>query len=261
MLPLDAYRKRIRDAHHWLIDRDIVSIPSNQSLHIQQTPKFLQPLIPFAAYQPPGAFSSARQGRFYVTDPDPNATDRSIEQQLRAHSSYDLPSTALHEGYPGHHLHFLTSHEQQSDVRKIITTPLTVEGWALYCEEMMCEQGFYVSPEERLFQKMALLWRACRIVLDVGLHTRGMTFPEAVDFILDHLHFERAHAEAEVRRYCAEPAYQLCYAVGMREIKSLREAYAAAHGPSFSLKAFHDALLVYGGLPVSLTRWGLGLDA
>jgi len=255
-----AYTEQMERARQFVIEHDLVTVPSGP-LEVVATPPFLRPLIPFAAYQPPGAFSSARQGRFYVTDPDPDCTERSIEQQLRAHSWYDLPSTALHEAYPGHHLQFLTSHAQQSDVRKLISTPLTVEGWALYCEEMMCEQGFYASPEERLFQKMALLWRACRIVLDVGLHTRGMTVTEAVDFIVDHVHFEQPHAEAEVHRYCAEPAYQLCYAVGMREIKSLRDAYAAAHGASYSLKAFHDALLVYGGLPVSLTRWGLGLDA
>jgi hypothetical protein len=255
-----AYTEQMQRALNFVEERDLVSVPSGP-LEVVATPPFLRPLIPFAAYQPPGAFSEARQGRFYVTDPDPDSGDQTIEQQLRAHSAYDLPSTALHEGYPGHHLQFLTAHAQQSNVRKVISTPLTVEGWALYCEEMMREEGFYACREERLFQKMALLWRACRIVVDVGLHTRGMTFGEAVDFMVGHLHFERPQAEAEVRRYCAEPAYQLCYAVGMREIKSLREAYAASKGSDYSLKQFHDTVLAYGGLPVSLIRWGLGLDA
>ena len=142
----------------------------------------------------------------------------------------------------------------------MIGTPLTIEGWALYCEEMMAEEGFYVGPEERLFHKLALLWRAARIVADVGLHTRGMSFEEAVDLLVDRVHFDRAHAEAEVRRYCGAPAYQLCYAVGSRELRALRDAYRAALGSDYSLRRFHEKVLSYGALPVSLIRWGMGLD-
>jgi len=71
---------------------------------------------------------------------------------------------------------------------------------------------------------------------------------------------DRANAEAEVRRYCAEPAYPLCYAVGRRELLKLREDFRAARGRAFTLRAFHDAVLRYGGLPVTLIRWGLGLN-
>ncbi len=123
----------------------------------------------------------------------------------------------------------------------------------------MGEEGFYRGPEERFFQRVHLLWRALRIVLDVGLHTRGMTSEEAVQLLIDRVHFDRHNAEAETRRYCATPAYQLCYAVGRREFRDLREAYRTAVGGSYSLRGFHDAALRYGGLPVSLIRWGMGL--
>jgi uncharacterized protein (DUF885 family) len=86
-----------------------------------------------------------------------------------------------------------------------------------------------------------------------------MTFDEAVQMLVDRVHFDRHNAEAEVRRYCANPAYQLCYAVGRREFRKLRDAYHAARGSSYSLRGFHDSVLKYGGLPVSLIRWGLGL--
>ncbi len=86
-----------------------------------------------------------------------------------------------------------------------------------------------------------------------------MRCDEAVTFLIDRMHVERSHVEAEVQRYCAEPAYQLAYAVGRRELLSLRDAYQAAH-PSHSLRDFHDAVLGYGGLPISLIRWGMGLD-
>ena len=88
-------------------------------------------------------------------------------------------------------------------------------------EQLMEEAGYYRTPEQRLFQLVNLLWRAIRIVLDVGLHTRGMTTREAVDYMVKHLPIERRSAEAEVRRYCAWPTYQLCYAVGRRELLRL----------------------------------------
>jgi uncharacterized protein (DUF885 family) len=103
------------------------------------------------------------------------------------------------------------------------------------------------------------LWRAIRIVLDVGLHTRGMTPSAATNYLVEHLPIERRNAEAEVRRYCAMPTYQLCYAVGLREVSSLRDAYRERHGSEFSLKRFHTELMKYGGLPVALARWGMDL--
>jgi len=123
----------------------------------------------------------------------------------------------------------------------------------------MEETGFYRDPESRIFQLVNLLWRAVRIVLDIGLHTRGMTPAEAVDYMTEHLPIERAGAEAEVRRYCAWPTYQLCYAVGRRELLRLREAYRERAGSEFAPKRFHDELLAYGGLPVALARWGMEL--
>lgn len=256
---VDVYAGEMERARIFVAERDLAPLPEGD-LTVVPTPGFLQPLIPFAAYQAPGVFSSNRRGRFYVTQPhetDPAATARA----LRDHCTHEIPSTALHEGYPGHHLHLLIAQEQTSLVRRLVGTPLTIEGWALYCEDMMGEEGFYETAEQKLFQQLALLWRAVRIVLDVGLHTRAMTPAEAVQMLVQHVHFQRGHAEAEVRRYCAEPAYQLCYAVGRRELRSLREAYRNAMGADFRLGDFHRAVLRFGALPVSLMWWGLQLDA
>ena len=254
-----AYAVEMERARGFVAAHDLVSIPSGR-LDVIETPTFLRPMMPFAAYQPPGPFSLDRTGRFFVTPPDPGAAPETSERILRDHCVHELAATALHEGFPGHHLQFLTAQAQPQPVRRLIGTALTIEGWALYCEEMMGEEGFYRGPEERFFQRVHLLWRALRILLDVGLHTRGMTFDEAVQLLVDRVHFDRRNAEVEVRRYCANPAYQLCYAVGRRELRDLRDAYRAARGNDYSLRGFHDAVLRYGGLPLSLTRWGLGLE-
>jgi uncharacterized protein (DUF885 family) len=161
--------------------------------------------------------------------------------------------------YPGHHLHLLTMQSLGSEVRRHIWAPIMIEGWALYCEQLMGETGFYPGDQVRLFQLVNLLWRAIRIVLDVGLHTRGMTPKEATDYMVEHLPIERSNAEAEVRRYCAWPTYQLSYAAGRRELLQLRDAYRQRHGADVALRQFHDEVMRYGGLPVSLARWGMDL--
>jgi uncharacterized protein (DUF885 family) len=96
-------------------------------------------------------------------------------------------------------------------------------------------------------------------VVDTALHTRGMTAQEAVVYMTERLPIERANAEAEVRRYCAHPTYQLCYAVGRRELLRLRDDWRRRAGSDFTPRRFHDALLAYGGLPPTLIRWGMGL--
>ena len=256
---VEAYAAEMERARLFVATRGLAPIPS-VPLDVIATPEFMRPLIPFAAYDSPGPYSTDRTGWFYVTVPDPRLPAGQQERALRDHCKFEIPATALHEGYPGHHLQLVHAQQQPSHVRRYVWTPLTVEGWALYCEDMMADEGFYSSEEEALFQRVHLLWRAVRIILDVGLHTLGMTFEHAVDKLVDLVHLDRANAEAEVRRYCAEPGYQLCYAVGRRELLRLRDDYRAARGADFTLPAFHESVLQYGGLPVALIRWGLNLN-
>lgn len=250
--PLNAYRANMARAREFVARHDLVTIPEDP-LDVMATPEFLRPLIPFAAYSPPGPFSADRTGRFYVTPHSGGAGHTS------GRSALELPSMSLHEGYPGHHVHMLTSQALPSLVRRVLWSPMAVEGWALYCEDMMGELGFY-EPAERLFQKVHLLWRAVRILLDVGLHTRNMSPAAAIVYLLEKIPMDPSEALAEVRRYCGAPTYPLSYAVGRRDILDLRSAYLRRAGHPGSLRAFHDELMTYGGLPTSLARWGMGLS-
>ena len=249
---VNRYAREMERARDFVAHRKLTTIPEGP-LEVIATPSFMKPLIPFAAYEPPGAFSEDRRGWFYVTVPD--------EAQLRDHCVHEVGCTALHEGYPGHHLQFLHAQRQASPVRRIVGSALTIEGWALYCEELMMAEGFLARPEEVFFQRLHLLWRAARIVLDVRLHTAGMPVSEAVQFMMRTVGLSQSSAEAEVRRYCSAPGYQLCYAVGRRELCRLRDDYQARAGASYSIGKFHDEVLSYGGLPVALMRWGMGLDS
>ncbi|HET6797751.1 MAG TPA: DUF885 domain-containing protein [Gemmatimonadales bacterium] len=255
---LEAYRSELNGACDFIRRKDLVTVPEG-GVEVVPTPAFLKGLVPFAAYEPPPIYLRQRTGRFYVTIPDPSLPSDIRARQRRGHCRHAIPAMVAHEAYPGHHLQLLTSQDLRSEVRRHIWTPIMVEGWALYCEQLLDEFGFYRSDEARLFRLHNLLWRAIRIVLDVGLHTRGMSPSEAVDYMVEHLPIERASAEAEVRRYCAWPTYQLCYAVGWRELLRLRDAYQQRDPSGYTARKFHDEVMSYGGLPITLARWGMDL--
>ncbi len=255
---LAAYRQEIDRASNFVLERDLVTMPATP-VEVVPTPAFLASLVPFAAYEPPPIYLSDHTGRFYVTAPDPALPPESYAQQRRGHCVHGIPAMVAHEAYPGHHLQLVTAQGLGSEVRRHIWSPIMVEGWALYSEQLMAEAEYYPSDQARLFQLVNLLWRAVRIVLDVSLHTRGMTPSEAVDYMVEHLPIERSSAVAEVRRYCAWPTYQLCYAVGRRELLRLKDAYRERYAGGYRARRFHDELMGYGGLPVSLASWGMGL--
>ncbi|HEX7338091.1 MAG TPA: DUF885 domain-containing protein [Gemmatimonadales bacterium] len=255
---LGAYRRELDRAQAFVSDHDLVAMPE-APVEVVSTPAFLAALVPFAAYEPPPIYLSGRAGRFYVTQPDPSLPAAAYQQQLRGHCVHAIPAMVAHEAYPGHHLQLVRSQGLGSEVRRHIWSPIMVEGWALYSEQLMRESEYYRTEQERMFQLVNLLWRAVRVVLDVGLHVRGMTPAAAVDYMVEHLPIERASAEAEVRRYCAWPTYQLCYAVGRRELLRLRQARRARDGHRFHPRRFHDEVMQYGGLPVSLASWGMGV--
>ena len=248
---LEEYQRAMRAAHEFTIERELVTVPEGE-LVVTPTPEFLRALIPFAAYQGPAAFDGDSRGTFFVTLPRPG-------EPWRLHCRSELPSTALHEGVPGHHLQIVTASRLPRVVRRVLSSPAAQEGWALYCENLMAEQGFISDPAVRFFQVHHLLWRALRVILDVSLHTKGLTVDKAAALLRDELALEESAARAEAVRYCAFPTYQLCYALGRRDILRLRDDVRQARGASFSLRAFHDELLAYGALPTPLARWGMGL--
>ncbi|MBA2683446.1 MAG: DUF885 domain-containing protein [Gemmatimonadaceae bacterium] len=250
---LDEYREAMDAARHFTITQQLMPA-TDAVLEVMPTPDFLRPLIPLAAYQGPGAFDPVQRGLFLVTLPDEG---QSWRPQCRA----ELPSTALHEGIPGHHLQMSIGNTLSSVPRRVLSTPASREGWALYCESLMAEMGFLDSAEERFFQAHNLLWRAVRVILDVSLHTKGMRMEEASERLQSELGLDASIADAEAKRYCAYPTYQLCYAVGRRDILALRQDLRKARAEEFTLGTFHEELLQYGALPTALARWGMGLAA
>jgi uncharacterized protein (DUF885 family) len=252
---LDSYRQRIREAHEWLQQNDLVSLPVNESLHVQDTPAFLKPLIPFAAYEPPVPMDQEQRGLYYVT----TSSDPAL---LAEHNHYSIDLTCVHESFPGHHLQFVTANSCHADnmTRSVHASASLYEGWALYCEDLMQEQGFLDKQEHRFIMLRDRLWRALRVIIDVSLHVRGMSLDEAASLMVDRLGFDRRQADAEVAWYSATPTVPLCYASGYALIKAVREHQQQQ--PGFELRVFHDALLGQGSIALPLViKRAFGEDA
>lgn len=249
---LDFYKEEMGKSYNFVKDKDLVTIPEGEKLEVVETPVFYRHIIPYAAYMSPAPFEKNQKGFYWVTPVDSNLSSEKQTEQLQGHSVFSSVVTTLHEGYPGHHLQLVVSNHVNSKVRRLFGTNVFVEGWAFYCEEMMYEQGYYPDIRTRLFQLKDQLWRGCRVVIDVKLHTKRMSFDQAVDILVNVAKLERVNAVAEVKRYTQTPTQPMSYAIGKQEILKLRGEYKKLKRKEFDLKKFHNQLLSYGSIPVKL---------
>jgi uncharacterized protein (DUF885 family) len=253
---LAAYKDAMNRARAHIVAHDIATLPPGEQISVIPTPEYLRTVIPFAAYFEPPKFDKHPAGIYIVTPSvgdDPNA--------MREHNYASISNTSVHEAYPGHHLQLSTATRHPSLVRLVTDAPEFVEGWGMYSEQMMREQGFDDGPEFLLAMHTDAIWRACRIVLDVRMHRGELSVDEATAFLIEHTGFEHANAQAEVFRYTYTPTYQLSYLLGKVLLLQLRADEERRLGDHFKLKDFHDALLRNGSIPISFHRRLLASEA
>ncbi|WP_299939796.1 DUF885 family protein [uncultured Microbulbifer sp.] len=167
---------------------------------------------------------------------------------------YELPALTLHEAVPGHHLQNALSQELENvpDFRRNLYLSAFGEGWALYSERLGKEMGLYTTPYEHFGRLSYEMWRAARLVIDTGIHSQGWTRQQALDFLSDNTSLSPANVRAEVDRYISWPGQALSYKMGEIKIRQLRAQAEKALGDKFDLRAFHDAILSNGALPLSM---------
>jgi uncharacterized protein (DUF885 family) len=246
---LEGYRTAMGRARAHLIERGLVTVPDDERIDVIETPEYLRNVIPFAAYFSPAAFDADSKGIYVVTPSvhgDPNA--------ILEHNRASISNTSIHEAYPGHHLQLDMARRHPSLTRLLADAPEFVEGWGMYSELMMREQGFDDGPEFRVMLHTDAIWRACRIILDVQLHRGEISVDEGVEFLVEQTRFARDNARSEVEWYTYRPTYPLSYLLGRTLLVELREAERRRRGDAFSLRAFHDTLLRNGSLPLSFHR-------
>lgn len=249
----DYYREVVRRTREFVVDRGLATLPPGESLEIMTTPPSERGILPYAAYMQPAPFEANQKGFFWVTPIDKGLSKVLQQAQLSGHSRAAIEIRALHEGYPGHHLQLCLVNRLPSKVRRVFGTNVFVEGWALYCEELMKRKGFYRDRRTDLMQLKDQLWRSCRMVIDVGLHTGDMTFDDAVKMLVEKAMLEPTSAVAEVRRYTQNPTQPMSYLIGKIEIERLAADYRRKFANN-SLRQFHDKLLSYGSIPIALAR-------
>jgi len=246
---LEAYRAAMLRAREHIARHDLVTLPADDVLEVIPTPVFMRRMMPLAAYFDPATFDHPARGTYVVTpsvDGDAGA--------MREHNWSSIVNTSVHEAYPGHHLQLTAARAAPTPARLMVEAPEFVEGWGMYCEQMMLEQGFEDTPARRVIVATDAIWRAARIVLDIRLHRGEISVDDGVDFLVQHTGFERPVARAEVLRYTTAPGYNLSYLLGKNLLLRLRADEQARTGKEFSLKGFHDALIYSGSLPISYHR-------
>jgi uncharacterized protein (DUF885 family) len=197
------------------------------------------------AYYSQGSPPSGIAGNYYVN------TSKLDQRPL-----WELPALSAHEAVPGHHHQISLAQEMELPKFRKYLTGFTafVEGWALYTEHLGIEMGIYDSPEKNMGRLSYEMWRACRLVVDTGLHAKGWTKAQAIAFMRDNSALTDANIEAEVNRYISWPGQALGYKIGELKIRELRAKAEKALGPKFDLRGFHDAVLSQGAVPLDVLQ-------
>jgi uncharacterized protein (DUF885 family) len=255
---LDAYRTETDRARAFVRDHGLMSIPAGEECAVEPAPLFMRAAAPVASYFPPASFGPPTRGTFNVPFTPDGASAEEQEARLRSNSYFEIPGVTAHEAYPGHHLHFAAS-QGTNALRQVLHSTYMVEGWGLYVENMMGEQGYYESPAVRLGQLSMRLFRAGRIVVDTSLHMGEMSIEEATTFMAERCGFPVPTARGEVLRYCSYPTQASAYLTGALEIERMAGEWTGSG--KGTLADFHDALTRSGKLPLGVAARAIGLMA
>lgn len=195
------------------------------------------------AYYNPGSPEVGISGTYYVNT-----------SKLDQRPFWEIPALSMHEAVPGHHHQIALQQELPlSEFRKngAFFTAF-VEGWGLYSERLGIEIGLYDTPAKDMGRLSYEMWRACRLVVDTGIHSKGWSKQQAIDYMMDNSALSAANIEAEVNRYISWPGQALAYKIGELKIRELRALATKELGPKFDLASFHDVVLGQGAVPLDI---------
>jgi len=244
---IETARKQLVDLRAFIEEKQIITIGSKESAEVAITPPFMRWNSAFL--DPSGPFEKAPGSFYYITPPDPSWTKEVQEGYLPYEG--DLLATSVHEVYPGHFVHGIQIRRAPTRAQKLFDSYAFVEGWAHYTEQMMLDAGYGGdNPRLKLGQLSNALLRNCRFLAAIGLHTAGMTVPQADELFRTKCFVDAGNAKQQAYRGTFDPGY-LSYTLGKLQIMTLREEFAKKRGEA-KLGPFHDWLLSFGSAPVAL---------
>jgi uncharacterized protein (DUF885 family) len=249
---LSAYEARLDEIVRFLREKQLVTIPAYMGkFYIRQLPEAFKPTSPGGFMNPPGVYDRDPSGMFFIPIYNPKSGNFYIRAAIE-----DPRPILGHEGIPGHFLQISIANHVGDEIRRQHSDNTFVEGWALYGEEMMMREGLYPDQSPSQGQVLRLSrYRAARIGVDVNLQTGRWTFEQAVKYFMDAGGLDREAAEGEAAGAAASPSQKIGYMVGKWQIMQLLGRYRDRKGAAFRLGAFHDQLISYGSLPVSIIEW------
>ncbi|MEO0367970.1 MAG: DUF885 domain-containing protein [Pseudomonadota bacterium] len=208
---------------------------------LKEIPKDIAEKTTTAYYFPP-AGDGTRAGFYYVNT-----------SLLETRPLYQLEALSLHEAVPGHHLQIALAQELDlPEFRKYGRQTVFIEGWGLYAERLGLEVGFYDTPYTNFGRLSYEMWRACRLVVDTGLHSKGWSRQQAIDYMAENSGLSMNNIVSEVDRYISWPGQALAYKIGELNIRELRQIGEQRLGEDFDVRKFHDQILENGSLPLSV---------
>jgi uncharacterized protein (DUF885 family) len=209
---------------------------------IRPIPDYIAPRTTTAYYMPPPGDRSLA-GFYYVNTYD-----------LKSRPLYEIEALSLHEAVPGHHLQIALQQELEDvpDFRRFAGFTVFIEGWALYAERLGLEVGFYEDPYSDFGRLTYEMWRACRLVVDTGMHYLGWTRQQAIDFMSQNTALSLHNIRSEVDRYISWPGQALAYKTGELKIRELRAKAETELGSAFDVREFHDVVLMQGSIPLGV---------
>ncbi len=209
---------------------------------VKPIPDYQAPASPTAYYYS-GSQEAGRAGFFMANT-----------YKLETRPKYEMEALSIHEAVPGHHLQITLAQELENipKFRRYGGYTAFVEGWGLYSEKLAEEMGFYEDPYSKFGQLTYEMWRACRLVVDTGMHTLGWTRQEAIDFMLSNTAKTENDVNVEIDRYIAWPGQALAYKIGELKIRELRSKAEKEMGENFNIRDFHDVVLGHGAVPLDI---------
>jgi uncharacterized protein (DUF885 family) len=249
---LAAYESRLNEIVEFLHANHLVTIPAYLGrFQIRQLPEAFKPTNPGGFMNAPGVYDEDSGGFFYIPTYNPKSNNFYIRAAIE-----DPRPILGHEAIPGHFLQISISNHVASEIRRMQGDNVFAEGWALYGEEMLMRAGLYPDNSAAQGQILRLSrYRAARIGVDVNLHTGRWSFEQAVKYFIDAGGLDREAAEGEAAGAASMPSQKISYITGKWQIMRLLGRYRDSHREDFRLGAFHDQLISYGTLPLSVIEW------
>lgn len=233
-------------------EKDLVDVPEKLNCKVIEMPEFMN--IGFAAMGTAGPFEKSDESFYYVALPGKEWEQDKKNEWLSLFNYPTLKLISIHEAFPGHYIHLMTSYEKASKVANVFMSYSFVEGWAHYTEEMMIDEGFDIDdPKVRYAQIKEALIRCCRYLVAIGLHTEGMTIDQATEFFMKNAHMNETTARQEAERGTYDPGY-INYTLGKILMKRLRDEFFKKYNGKYTLKDFHNKVISIGAPPFEIAE-------